>query len=87
MVVSYSNIKFISRKGDCYDTEFMGTVDITTKTGILWFKKEVIETIKIYSGWDSNFKFLSDGKFTPIEVDRLISVYNATCNRDERLKY
>ena len=87
MGVSYSNIKFISRKGRFFDTQFRASVDVTTKSGMLWFKKESVKTVEIYSMAVANFKFLDTGEFTPIKVDRLISIHNATCDDKERLKY
>lgn len=88
MKTNYSNIKFISRKGTLYDTKFRASVDVETISGRWWFKKTTNETVEIFSNYTASFfKFLDSGEHVPIEVDRLLAVYNAKCDKEYRLSY
>ena len=87
-MVNYSNIKFVSRTGTLFDTNFRASVDVEVTTGILWFKKVTRKTVEIFSGYTGCFfKFLDSGEHVPMEVDRLIDVHNATCEKECRLTY
>lgn len=87
MKIKYSNVKFISRNGKHFSTKLRATVDKEETTGFLWWKKINKTTLEIYSGVPSCFRFIKCGGFTPIDVNRLISVHNATCDQSERLEY
>lgn len=86
-MIKYSNIRFIERKGQHFDTRFIASVDELKTTGFLWWRKEVKTTRKIASKALGLFRFLDTGKMVPSEVSGLIRIHNHTCKYEERLEY
>lgn len=86
-MIKYSNIKFVERKGQHFDTRFTASVDETRTTGFLWWRKEVRTTRRIASKALGLFCFLDTGKMVPSEVGELIRIHNHTCKHEERLEY
>lgn len=86
-MIEYSNLKFIERTGGLFEARFLASIDETRSSGILWWAKQETATRKIYAKAARSFRFLDSGDFTPEEVDKMISVHNATCVHEERLEY
>ncbi len=84
--VSYSNLRFVSRKGSHYDTVFRAVVTETVTKGF-FFKKVTSRDVYIARSVAGFFCFEETGEFTCHEIDKLVRAHNLTCGKDERLEY
>ena len=83
---TYSNLRFVSRKGSLYDTVFRAVVTETVTKGF-FFKNVTLRDVYIAKRVAGFFCFEETGEFTCIEIDRMVRAHNLTCDKGERLEY
>ena len=82
--VKLSNFVLTKTKGrNILDLEYFAEVDVTTETGILWWKKRNTTRREIRREYCGSWHFTSDGKFTPgAQAEELARVWKAQTGQD-----
>ncbi len=88
MKKTYGNIAFVARKGKGFRTKFRATVEETTITGILWWKKEITITREIQGGGGGAFwRFCDTGALVDYTIARmLVAVFNMDENNPDKIE-
>ena len=74
-----TNSKQLGRFGETYHAD----VDVTTVTGMLFWKKTVTETKSIYRRFGEFWRYADTGEFTPgSAIENLSSAYAARTGED-----
>lgn len=80
MKITFSDFVMLKEKGESRlsDTMYFAEVTVTKETGMLWWKKKIIERRKIARQHGSLWYFIDNGKFCPgFFVDELERGYKA----------
>lgn len=79
-----SNFERTKTKGEnASDLEYFAEVDVTTETGILWWKKRETTRREIRREYLGAWHFTSDGKFTPgTQAEELARAWKARTGQD-----
>lgn len=74
-----SNFELVETKGKSpLDWEYFAEVDVTTRIGILWWKKEHAERRKIRREYCGIWHFVDNGEFTPdFQAENLARAWRA----------
>jgi hypothetical protein len=79
-----SNFELTKTKGkNALDLEYFAEVDVTTETGILWWKKSETIRREIRREFCGKWHFTSDGKFTHgIQAEELARAWKSRTGQD-----
>lgn len=79
-----SNFERTKTRGkNALDLEYFAEVDVTTETGILWWKKSETTRREIRRKYCGSWHFTSDGKFTPgTQAEELARAWEARTGQD-----
>ena len=77
--MEFSNFELIKTEGNnSLNLVFFAFVDVTTKSGILWWKKQTTIRRKIRRPYGGFWFFIDNGEFTPgHEIDNLERAFMA----------